>query len=309
MDQEEPAEFEDAQAAEVAPESSAVASELPSVKIVPLSELEPGNATLEPRVAPERTGQADEVSLEDAQLGRGAPESPALVAELQSVEIVPLSELDPSSTALEPELASELARRADEGILDAAACESPIAAPADAASQPLDEALHSSNPPAAGRGSDPLGAEAGDSAGISVRTFPPVASSAAAARSFAAHALADVPADVGEDIRLMVSELASNAIEHAMTTFHLTIHRSRQEIRVEVTDSGGGTPAIRSPGPDAITGRGLQIVNTLSNHWGVEQESDSAKTVWFTLEFAPTAGPTPRLVQVADQPREQNGCP
>jgi two-component sensor histidine kinase len=113
------------------------------------------------------------------------------------------------------------------------------------------------------------------------------------ARGFAAEALADIPGDVLEDIGLMVSELASNAIEHAMTRFRLTIHRSRHEIRVKVTDSGGGTPAMRSPGPDVVKSRGLQIVNMVSTQWGVQQESDSAKTVWFTLELAPTAGPTP----------------
>jgi anti-sigma regulatory factor (Ser/Thr protein kinase) len=187
-----------------------------------------------------------------------APEPP-------SVEIVPLSELDPSSTALEPELASELARRADEVILDAATCEASIADPADPA----------------------------DAAGISVRTFPPVASSAAAARNLAVQELADIPADVVEDIRLMVSELASNAIEHAVSSFRLTISRSRQEIRVEVTDGGGGTPAMRSPGPDALKGHGLQIVNALATRWGVERESDSAKTVWFTVEFGRAAGPKP----------------
>jgi anti-sigma regulatory factor (Ser/Thr protein kinase) len=184
-----------------------------------------------------------------------APEPP-------SVEIVPLSELDPSSTALEPELASELARQADEVILDPAKCESSTADPADAS-------------------------------GISVRTFPPVASSVAAARSLVAEALAGIPADVVEDIRLMVSELASNAIEHAVSGYRLTISRSRQEIRVEVTDGGGGTPAMRSPGPDALKGHGLQIVNALSTNWGVDRESDSAKTVWFTVEFGRAAGPAP----------------
>jgi len=92
---------------------------------------------------------------EDAQAAEVAPESPAVAPELPSVEIVPLSELDPSSTALEPELASELARRADDVILDAATCASVID-PANAASTPLDDAPQSSNPSAAGRGPDPL---------------------------------------------------------------------------------------------------------------------------------------------------------
>lgn len=172
----------------------------------PVSEREPSSVTLEQEVASEPGIGPDEVILLDTQLGRVASERPAVVPELPSVEIVPLSELDTSSTALEPELASALTRQADEVILDAAACESPVPAPA---SPPFDELLHSSNPPAAGRDPNPLGSEAGDSAGICLRTFPPVASSVPAARSFAAHALSDIPPDAVEDIRLMVSELAT----------------------------------------------------------------------------------------------------
>ncbi len=209
------------------PESPAVAPELPSVKIVPLSELQPGNPRLE-EAASDLPRQADEVTLEDAQLGQVARENPVVVPEPPSVEIVSVSELDPSNTALEPELSSELAGRADEVILDAATRASSMAAPAGTASPPLDEALHSSNPTGAGRGPDRVGSTRG-SPEICVRTFPPVVSSVAAARNWAAHALADIPADAVEEIRLMVSELASNAIEHAMTSFRLRIHRSRQE--------------------------------------------------------------------------------
>lgn len=91
----------------------------------------------------------------------------------------------------------------------------------------------------------------------------------------------------------MVSELASNAIKHAMTSFHLAIHRSRHEVRVEVTDYGAGTPTMRSPGSDALNGRGLKIVSMLATRWGVEHEPDAAKTVWFTCEVAAAPGPTP----------------
>ena len=264
--------------------------EPPSGETAPLSEPESSRTTLEPEVG---SGPGEVMILEDAQVIEVAPDSPAVVPEPSSVEIMPLSELDPSSTALEPELASELARRADEVILDAATCEPPIAQPVNTGPQLSDEALHSSNPVAAAPGPDPPDVETGDSPGVYMRAFPAVELSVADARGFAVQALADIPTDVLEDIRLMVSELASNAIEHAMSSFHLTIHRSRQEIRVEVTDYGAGTPAMRSPGPDVVKGRGLQIANMVSTQWGVEQESDSAKTVWFTLQFAPTDGPTP----------------
>ena len=43
---------------------------------------------------------------------------------------------------------------------------------------------------------------------------------------------------------------------------------------------------MRSPGPDEPSGRGLQIVDMLSDSWGVEPEDPSGKTVWFTMPAA-----------------------
>ncbi len=294
MDKPEPGEVdEDARVAEQAATGPAVAPDPPSASTVPVCEPEPSNPAREPQDASELVRRPDEVIPQDAQVVELAAERPNVVAEPTSVEITSLSELDPSSTALKPELASELARRADDVILEAAASESPMAQPANTASQLSEEALHDVNPAAAARALHPPDLEGGEPPEVCMRTFPATASSVTDARSFAAHALADTPTDVVDDIRLMVSELASNAIEHAIASFELSIQRSRQEIRVEVTDSGRGTPAMRTPQPDALTGRGLQIVNMVSTRWGVEQKSDSAKTVWFTLELAPPAGPTP----------------
>jgi anti-sigma regulatory factor (Ser/Thr protein kinase) len=116
-----------------------------------------------------------------------------------------------------------------------------------------------------------------------MRTFPAIPQSVHAARRFATDALTGNPATMIDAVELMVSELATNCIRHERTSFHITILGSTQEIRVEVTDSGSGTPAMRSPGPDEPSGRGLQIVEMLSDSWGVEPEQPSGKTVWFTM--------------------------
>ncbi len=115
------------------------------------------------------------------------------------------------------------------------------------------------------------------------RTFPADRQSVPAARRFATEVLVDSPRDLLESVELMVSELATNCVRHVQTTFELMILRTPEEIRVEVTDHGGGTPAMRSPGPDDPTGRGLRIVDMLSERWGVAHQSLSGKTVWFTL--------------------------
>jgi anti-sigma regulatory factor (Ser/Thr protein kinase) len=123
----------------------------------------------------------------------------------------------------------------------------------------------------------------------SVRRFPAEPDSVPAARRFATAALRDTPADVREAVELMVSELATNGVRHARTSFDLVIHRTADEIRIEVTDRGGGSPEVRSPTPDDPTGRGLLIVDLLAKRWGVDHASASGKTVWFTVSADPRA--------------------
>ncbi|MGH3262189.1 MAG: ATP-binding protein, partial [Trebonia sp.] len=108
-----------------------------------------------------------------------------------------------------------------------------------------------------------------------------------AARRFTTETLAKADGRTLEAVELMVSELATNCIRHEHASFHIAILSAPNEIRVEVTDGGSGAPRMRSPGPDEPSGRGLQIVNMLSDRWGVEPESPAGKTVWFTLDVAP----------------------
>ena len=116
-----------------------------------------------------------------------------------------------------------------------------------------------------------------------MRTFPAIPQSVLAARRFATDALAGLPAGALEAAELMVSELATNCIRHERTSFYVRISQSPREVRVEVTDSGSGMPTMRSPGPNDPSGRGLQIVDMLSDDWGIELEVPSGKTVWFSL--------------------------
>jgi anti-sigma regulatory factor (Ser/Thr protein kinase) len=118
------------------------------------------------------------------------------------------------------------------------------------------------------------------------RAFPAERQSVTAARRFATEALAGTPADTLEAAELLVSELATNCVRHVRAGFEVTIRRSGEEIRIDVTDSGGGRPVMRSPGPDDGTGRGLRIVDMLAQRWGVECRSPSGKTVWFTIARA-----------------------
>lgn len=117
-------------------------------------------------------------------------------------------------------------------------------------------------------------------------SFPHDPRSVAAARRLVREELSDVKPDALDAIELMVSELATNCIRHAGVPFDLTVTHGQGEARVEVTDRAAGVPAMRSPTPDEPTGRGLQIVNMLSDSWGVEQKPSAGKTVWFRIVTA-----------------------
>jgi anti-sigma regulatory factor (Ser/Thr protein kinase) len=110
-----------------------------------------------------------------------------------------------------------------------------------------------------------------------------------AARRFVRDALSGETAEVIDAAELMASELTSNCVRHAETSFDVSVH-VREEIKVEVHDTGGGHPRRLSPGPEEPSGRGLLIVQAMSRSWGVEPGEDGKK-VWFTLARSGAAVP------------------
>jgi anti-sigma regulatory factor (Ser/Thr protein kinase) len=120
------------------------------------------------------------------------------------------------------------------------------------------------------------------------RTFAGMPQSVRAARRFTTEALLDTPQEIVEAIVLMVSELATNSIRFAASDFTVDIERARQQIRVEVTDGGTGTPTLRDASPQDLSGRGLMIVHAMSEDWGIApSRPPPGKTVWFTLTPSP----------------------
>jgi len=57
-------------------------------------------------------------------------------------------------------------------------------------------------------------------------------------------------------------------------------------VRLSVQDRSSVWPRRRSPGEAATSGRGLLMIDVLSEHWGVEPRGDG-KAVW--CEFGPAA--------------------
>lgn len=85
--------------------------------------------------------------------------------------------------------------------------------------------------------------------------------------------------DAWHRARLLVSELATNAVRHGRGRIELVITPNRGGLRFCVTDEGGGHPTRRTPGEGG--GFGLHLVADLADRWG---EDDNGTCVWFEVD-------------------------
>jgi anti-sigma regulatory factor (Ser/Thr protein kinase) len=124
------------------------------------------------------------------------------------------------------------------------------------------------------------------------RKFEESISSVPLARRFVADSLATIASELSETASLLVSELATNAIVHAGSAFAVTVVHPTPSgrIHIEVTDRDGTRPSPTRPPPNVPHGRGLLLVATLADEWGVrEPRRRAGKAVWF--ELTPQASP------------------
>jgi anti-sigma regulatory factor (Ser/Thr protein kinase) len=113
--------------------------------------------------------------------------------------------------------------------------------------------------------------------------FPAVPESVGAARRFtraALHRHSIAPETVDIAI-LLVSELATNAIVHAVSNVRLRV-RVGADVRVEVCDISEQAPEITPGEPERESGRGLELVSTLADGWDWSPSAEG-KVVWFAL--------------------------
>jgi len=96
------------------------------------------------------------------------------------------------------------------------------------------------------------------------------------------HRLADA-------VALVVSELLTNAVKHASTNVRLTMTVEPTDgVRLTVDDDDPRAPDLhrtQMPPGDAEGGRGLAIIDALSDRWGVDVRP-SGKSVWCVLSVA-----------------------
>ena len=91
-----------------------------------------------------------------------------------------------------------------------------------------------------------------------------------------------------DDVGLVVTELATNAIVHAHSPFTVTVGSSGGAVRIEVGDSSMILPSMQTPSPYAIGNRGLALIDALTSAWGVLPTNDG-KIVWAHLTRAAAA--------------------
>jgi anti-sigma regulatory factor (Ser/Thr protein kinase) len=93
----------------------------------------------------------------------------------------------------------------------------------------------------------------------------------------------EVAGDVVETVELLTSEVITNALVHARSAPELAVRVRPQVVRVEVVDGSPVVPIRRSIEAEALSGRGIAIVDSLASSWGVTDLSPDGKTVWFEV--------------------------
>ena len=96
----------------------------------------------------------------------------------------------------------------------------------------------------------------------------------------------DVPEAIAATVRLLVSEVVTNAVTHpgleSPANVRLFARASAGIMRVEVTDRGNGFEATTPPDPSlGGSGYGLFLVDRQASRWGVDDVGGNR--VWFEV--------------------------
>lgn len=101
-----------------------------------------------------------------------------------------------------------------------------------------------------------------------------------------------VPPVIIDQAEQIVAELAANAALHGRVRgrsfrLALALDSATCTLRIEVTDARGESPPVPRPAPNSEdeSGRGLLIVVTLADRWGVDLTVPPLKTVWAELDL------------------------
>lgn len=83
-----------------------------------------------------------------------------------------------------------------------------------------------------------------------------------------------------DDVQLVVSELAANAVQHARTPFKVILERADDWVLLSLRDGSPTPPAHLATDRLDTAGRGVSIVDLVSHDWGVTDRPGEGKSVW-----------------------------
>jgi anti-sigma regulatory factor (Ser/Thr protein kinase) len=111
--------------------------------------------------------------------------------------------------------------------------------------------------------------------------LPPTVEAPRLARKFVRRHVPDTagPA-LAEAVESATSELAANVVRHTGSDLEVRVTMSDDLFRVAVKDTGAGWPGVVRDPADDERGRGLALVELLSERWGVLPTRDGGKSVW-----------------------------
>ena len=115
--------------------------------------------------------------------------------------------------------------------------------------------------------------------------LPVTVGSASQARDFVLQHLADHDLSyLTDDVQLVVSELATNALVHARTPFTVSLRALDRSVLLTVRDGAMSGPMVVAPRNLDLGGRGMMIVQGLSRDWGVSVDAGGGKSVWAVFD-------------------------
>ncbi|MFE1091214.1 ATP-binding protein [Streptomyces rochei] len=88
---------------------------------------------------------------------------------------------------------------------------------------------------------------------------------------------------IADDMAVVASELASNALKHASSDATVRLQLVEGQALLEVDDSSMQRPVPRRVGAEVEEGRGLFLVQALAAAWGWRYREGGGKTVWASL--------------------------
>ena len=112
-------------------------------------------------------------------------------------------------------------------------------------------------------------------------TFEATPISASRARDFVTHHLIEHRLlYLVDSVRLVASELATNALVHAQTAFSVVLAASEETVLLTVRDDSRSLPHRRNAQAMEIAGRGLAVVDIVSLEWGINEDRAGSKGIW-----------------------------